>query len=244
MFLEGVCMWQKKAYQPNDIVSISFTAEMLACAWLRPSIKSLMYELKAYKRVSLNHFEIAEGYIHNPTLLGKHISSFFEKHKLEGVYVSFGIQGAALYETIIHLPTANPDPCDIIVPKKQQHVWMYRYLYPEDNGHAAFYVCSIAQSLLLQYKLLAFRQHLNLLGITTVSMAYIHAYAHAYGNAFRHSQLGQDMVRHRHQFGSIVPADIMRRRLKVAAPYAYTLEHELSVLTPLLGLAVSERESL
>lgn len=237
-------MWQKKAYQSNDIVSISFTADILACAWLRPSTKSLMYELKAYKRVCLNRFEAAGGYIHNPTLLGQHISSFFEKHKLEGSYVSLGIQGTALHEGIIYLPTGNPDPCDIIVPKKQQHVWMYRYLYPDENGHAAFYVCSISQSLLLQYKLLAFRQRLNLLSITTVSMAYVHAYAHAYGNAFRHSQLGQDLERHHHQFNAIVPGDIIRRRLKVSAPYAYALEHELSTLTPLLGLAVSERESL
>lgn len=225
----------------DELVTISCTPQTLACAWLKQIKKTMVYELKGYKRISCDHLELSQGYINNPTRIAQHIQSFLVKHKLRNPYISIGLRGQGIYEDLLTLPTASPDPIDIVLPRKQQQLWDYRYLYPHDNGHAAFYVCSISQSILFQYKLLAFRQQFNLIGITTLSMAYLHAYIYSYGQAFRHSQLGQDMARHNNIIDFIVPSDSVRRSLKISGHYGYDFEHELSTLAPLLGLAISER---
>ncbi len=94
---------------------------------------------------------------------------------------------------------------------------------------------------MFQYKLFALRQKLNLIGITTISMAHLQAYTHSYGVAFRHSQLARDMSRCNNSIDQLVPADIVRRRLIVPSRYTSALEHEFSSLTPLLGLAMSQK---
>lgn len=203
-----------------------------------------MYELKGYKRITLDSFELTNGYIHNPTAIENHITSFLAKHNLKNAFIAIALRGPRVYERIATLPTTVSDPTDAILPNKQQQIWSYRYLYSQENAQSTFYVCSIAQSLLFQYKLLAIRQRLNLISITTVSMAHLHTYTYGYGVAFRHSQLAHDMALCKNRIEDLVSPDVIRRRLTIPARYAHDVDHELPTLTPLFGLVISQKGSL
>lgn len=236
-------MWLQPSTS-RELVTISCTPQQLACAWIQPAQGAYPYTLRAYKRIALNRLELAQGKLCNATLIEKHISSFLKKHDLANAYLTFALRGPELYEAIIDAPTTQPTMRDIPVPKKLHHVWDYRYLYTNDNAHAALYVCSISQALLLQYKLMAIRQHWQLLSITTISMGYIHAYVHSHGAAFRHSKLGHDLARCNNRLDAIVPDMIIRRQLAVPTRYAAELEQEMPTITPLLGLTMSEHGAL
>lgn len=236
-------MWLLPKKQ-SDLVTISCSDTAIACAWMCPRKEKLTYELKAYKRITLDRFELTNGYIHNPTSIENHITSFLTKHNLKNAFIAIALRGPMIYESIATLPTTVADPADIVLPKKQQQIWSYRYLYSQENAQATFYICSVAQSLLFQYKLLAIRQRLNLIGITTVSMAHLHAYTYGYGVAFRHSQLAYDMARCKNRIDDLVCPDVIRRRLIIPTRYVNDIEHELSTLTPLFGLAISQKGSL
>lgn len=225
----------------NDLVSISCTSHTIACAWMRSyKEKSLyMYELKGYKRIGLDRFELANGYIHNPTAIESHIASFLTKHALKNASISIGLRGPSIYENIVNVPSAT-DAIDAFLPKKQQQIGGYRYLYSQDNAQATFYVCSVPQSLLFQYRLLALRQQLNLVAITTLSMAYLSAYVYGYGAAFRHSQLAYDIARCKN-FDDLVSLDSIRRCLTIPRHYSNELASELPIIIPLLGLAMSQK---
>jgi hypothetical protein len=224
----------------NNLVAISCTPTGIACAWLCPSSKKSLYELKGYKRVSFDRFELINGYIHNPSVLDNQIISFLTKHALKNAYLVIGLRGASIYENIVHVPTTVTDPAAFVLQKKQQQIWAYHYLYSQDNAQATFYICSIPQSLLFQYKLLAIRHQLHIVNITTLSAAYLHAYMYGYGVAFRHSQLAYDMER-AHILDNLVSQDIIKRSLVVPARYSNDIDHEITTLTPLFGLAVSQK---
>ena len=224
----------------SNLVTISCSPTTIACAWITPVKEKAPYALKAYRRIPIERLELAQGYVHNPTQIDTYIASFLAKHNLQNACIALALRGPTIYETIATTPSTVHDPSDSLVPKKQQHIWSYRYLYSQDTAQATFYICSISQALLFQYKLCALRQKLNLIGITTTSMAYLHAYTHAYGVAFRHSQLARDMSRCNNSIDQLVPSDIIRRRLIVPSRYTSALDHELSSLTPLLGLAMSQ----
>src|SRR5579862_3421622 len=107
-------MWLMPKPQ-NKLVTISCTPTTLACAWLQASEKTATYDLKGYKRITLSDAS------HNPISIEKHVTSFLAKHKLEDACLSIGLRNPRVYENIIDLPTASPDPADILLPKKQQH---------------------------------------------------------------------------------------------------------------------------
>jgi len=236
-------MWHQFKVR-HELVSILCTPDTLACAWIRPSHSAHPFEVIAYKRISLTNLELAQGRICNPTRIGSHIVSFLTKHNLTNAYITLVLHGPMVHEELISMHTASPQPEEIPLQKKHQLVWNYRYLYSQDNAQAAFYVCGIPQPVLLHYKLLAIRHNLNVVSITTRSMAYLHVYTHVYGTAFRHSQLAYDMTRCDNRIDNLISREMITRNL--AMPHVYTthIDQELPLLTPLFGSWLSEQGCL
>ena len=201
----------------NKFVCIIFSPNSLVCCWLE-KVKngSAPLIVRAYKQYSLDNLELANLVLFNPTIIKQYISSFLQEHNLENAFIAFIMQGPAVVEQFVAMPTSTPHYIDFGITNNARSVlWEYRYVYPNHDGQFVFYVYTVPRSLILQYQLLAIALQCNLITITTQTMALLFAYQNIFGTAFRRSQLAVDMMRHNDNIGDIITMDALRRMVNI-----------------------------
>lgn len=228
----------------NEWVSISYTPQEIICSWIRRAQqKPAPYELAAYQRIPLNNLELTSLIPHNTTLLTKSIRSFLKTHTLEHAYISCSLSGPILFEEIMDMPTASPNPSDFsshlrtdtTYPALKKMNWDYQYLYPKDETHYSFYVCGLQRHHLFQYQLLAIAADMNMVVMTSEKLALLRLYKQIYGIAFRNSQLARDMITHDNNIAHFFTPDIIQRTLYIA-PGLQHATTDGAHLSTLLGL--------
>lgn len=209
-------MWPMFAFA-HKFVAIFFTEDALSCYWMEKTDQGAApLTLRAYKSYPLNNLELEHLILFNPTVIKKHITSFLQEHDLSDAFVAFALQGPAVTEQFIAMPTSTPHRTDFTISNSAHVLWEYRYLYPNDDGQFVFYVYSVPQSVVLQYKLLAIAMQCNLITMTTQTMALLSAYQHMFGSAFRRSQLAIDMMRCNNNIGEVFTMDALRRMVNIS----------------------------
>jgi hypothetical protein len=209
-------MWPMPALT-NKFVAIFFTQDSLVCCSVTKTKNGVTpFVLDAYKSYSLDNHELHNLTLFNPTIIKQHIVSFLTEHNLQNAFVAFVLDGPAVQEQFVTMPTATPQRTDFDIPNSAHMIWEYQYMYPTDSSHFVFYLYSVPRSVLLQYKLLAIAAQCNLITVTTQTMALLSAYQHMFGNAFRRSQLAIDMMRCNNNIGDLITIDTVRRMMDIS----------------------------
>jgi hypothetical protein len=195
------------------------------------------------------------------TSISHFIKNLMPAHSANFTRISCAFTPSLIYERLAKLSQATPSPVEFYThqtthknhaPNSANHAprthessranppanpantaWDYQYLYPTDTHEYVFYLCGIAQPLLLQYKLLAITHKLDL-GITTSqTAALLQLYRYMQGAAFRSSKLGIDMQR-AHNNPELLFSDEMIKRI-ITIPAHNSLIDKKTALT-LAGL--------
>jgi len=158
----------------QSIVGINITPRTITCSWIEPH-KQKPYELKAYKHMLLEVHAKTSLILFNPTRMRSLIHTFLSLHKLRNAYVVISLSGEGLVEKQMMLsrPTADLQK----IEASDQFMWHY-YCLQENPGPTAapWYCCGILRTLLFQYQLLAIQCQMNVIHITTPTMALLKAY--------------------------------------------------------------------
>lgn len=159
----------------NSIVGINITPRTLTCSWIESTKKKeTPYELKAYKHILFDIYPKTSLILFNPTRLRSLISTFLMLHKLSDAYIVFSLSGKELIEKQLMLiqPAAELRSLE----ESNNLMWHY-YCLQENTTHAApWYCCALSHELLFQYQLFAIQCRLNVVHITTPTMALLSAY--------------------------------------------------------------------
>src|SRR4030095_12236417 len=171
-------MWPIPALE-QELCTISFSPDSIACSWIQQTNNGLApLELRAYQRYQLDNGELEHGMIFSPTVVAQCINSFLHEQNRKNSFIVFSVNGSAIVEQFIALPTSTPHATDFNIVYSSNSVWGYRYLYPNDDGQFVFYVYVVPRLLVLQYQLLAMTVGCNFIAITTKNMALLSAYKH------------------------------------------------------------------
>jgi len=227
----------------NELISITANPQHIACSWIKRSRKKPLLELRAYKRMPLQHLELEKLILFNPTKIKKFITNFVHTYNLEHAFAALALRGPGIVEHFV--PHASTTSTDNLIPANQRkHMhWQHTYAYPYEDA-SIFYVCGIQQPILLQYQLLAIATGLNLLSITTERMALLNVYKHMYGSAFRHAQLGLDMVRHNNMIEQVFAHNALARMLHIPAHINVNINKQTSHLLTASGLFIAQGNTL
>jgi len=232
-------MWPIPALE-HKFVSVLFFPDALVCCWIDKNARDKIPMIRAYKRYSLDNFELLNGMIFNPTIIKKYINTFLHEYNLHDAFVVFSLHGPAVTEQFIAMPTATPHYTDFTIAKNARSTkWEYRYLYPYENGQFMFYVYSVPRSVILQYQLLAIGAHCNVIKMTTHTACILSAYEYMFGSAFRRSQLAVDMMRAHHKIDALISHDALHRMMKIGTDI--NIKQERSYLAAAVGAWYSER---
>jgi hypothetical protein len=231
-------MWPMPALA-HKFVSVIFTPDLITCCWLEKTEKDKQLVVHAYKNYPLDNFELANLILFNPTVIKEHITSFLSEHNLQDTFVAFALDGPAVHEEFVTLPTSTPHRTDFTILNSANVLWEYRYVYPNDDGQFVFYVYSVPRFVVLQYELLAVVAQCNLITMTTQTMALLSAYQHMFGSAFRRSQLAIDMMECNNNIGDIITADAVKRMVNMSAIQAFNDDYLKCAAAA--GLFCSER---
>ncbi len=195
----------------SSIVGINITARTITCSWIeKTQDQAAPYELKAYKHILLEVHPKTSLTIHNPTRLRSVINTFLELHDLKDACIVASLAGDGLTEKQIMLnrPTAELKSVEGTDPL----LWHY-YCLQEDNvgPQAPWYTCGMKRELLFQYQLLAMTAKINLIQITTPTMALLKAYKFLKGDNQRKTNIvdclnlnGHIRIRSPHDHAAIV----------------------------------------
>ncbi len=228
-------MWPLPTIVPN-IVSITLRADSLVCSSITSGKQQHPYCLTAYRSIALSSLECHEAILYNPSRIRQHIQKFLADYNLAHSWTCLSIAGTTVIEKIVHMSSAHPEPHHFNSLSLKKMAWDYRYLYPSDNAHFAFYVCGIPRHTLAQYQLLTLSTQLNPLIITTEWLALLRLYKQRYGNAFRSTQLAKDMLMHNNVIEKLCSLDMVRRLVFIPSMRHLDLEKEYTTLTTALGL--------
>ncbi len=159
----------------NSIVGINITPRTITCSWIEPTKKKeTAYELKAYKHILFDIYPKTSLIIFNPTRLRSLINTFLTLHNLSNSYIVISLSGKELIEKQLMLvqPTAELKK----IEESNNLLWHYYCLQEKTTDAAPWYCCALSQEILFQYQLFAIQARLNLLQITTPTMALLRAY--------------------------------------------------------------------
>ena len=218
----------------NRLCTITFNKQSLALSLF--SFKDSNVFLHAHETFPLHKREIVGARIFNPTTIIAVLKKFAYNHNLKNTPVSSAIRGDYISEKQVATHNASPEKKELIAAAKHT-LSEACYLHPTQDGTFSFYTCSIEQPLLLQYKLLALQSNLNLVSLTTHTIALLHAYKQMHKDTFRHSQLGLHLAQKNNNFENIINAEMVWRLLQ-SAPRATLPEHiDPPILLTHCGLA-------
>lgn len=222
----------------NHLVTIAIKPHQIQCSIVAKNDRTQKITLLACKTNPIDNLACEQLNLFNPTWIENVIRSFLQKHNAQNYFAACTLRGPHMIEEymIAEQQTAGIDE---LITKKDHHAYASEYVYPLDDHQSVFYVCGIAQPLLLQYKLLAHRLKLRLLSITTETMALLHLYKYFYGNAFRSTQLALDMMRHHNIIEQFFTPDAMHRLIDIKKSEIKDTAHALTAC----GLFVAERLS-
>lgn len=189
--------------------------------------------IRAFARTAFATNELISGIMYNPTRIKNIINSFMVKNRIKNADLLISIEGSAIFQTILQLPKASPQPSDFRIARLHTLIWDYLYLYPQDDGLFSFYIAGMPQSLLMQYTLLFISLRLQPQIITTELTAHIYLYRSLYGAAFRTSQLAHDMQSNDNQLTRFFAPETIKRLAHI--PHHLATEH--SYVITALGLA-------
>lgn len=226
---------------PNDIAAIIIDDNKLILNWIKPRSNSnkgiQAFQLKAHKTIALQDPK-SQSQLFNLTALKKHILDFLTAHKIKHAQVVMGLSTAGIIEQFVTCTNATPSNHDFALPSGCL-VLDYVYLYPNDTGAFTFYVCSIRQEHLLQYKLLAIAANLNLRTIIPSRMALLQLYHTVQGAAFRYSSLGVAMQQNNNNVEHLSSNETIHRLLRINSDVSINFTEQTLYLKTTLGLALS-----
>ncbi|MBN1549339.1 hypothetical protein JW872_01625 [Candidatus Babeliales bacterium] len=174
----------------KDIVGVNITPRTITLSWIAPSKQGpAPYDIKALKQLLIETRPEATLRIFNPTRLDTLITTFLEKHNLKNACIIFALSGKGVIEkqAMMKKPVADLEAFEqklfnepgFADTHSNQMVWNYYCLQDTKEHHEApWYFCGMSQELLFQYQLLAIRCKLNLIHITTSTMALLQAHLH------------------------------------------------------------------
>src|SRR5579859_282419 len=161
----------------SSIVGLNITSRTLTCSWIEVSNKKndFPYELKAYKHILFEVHQKTSLTIYNPTRLKSLISTFLDLHDLHDACIVVALSGDGLNEKQIMLTRPTADLKQVEGPEPL--LWHY-YCLQENSptNQTPWYSCGMRRELLFQYQLLAIMSGINLIQITTPTMALLKAY--------------------------------------------------------------------
>ncbi len=235
-------MWPIPALNHN-IVSVLFLSDSLVCSWIQQTnTGTASLSLNAYARYHLTNLELENLVFFNPTVIKKYISSFLQKYNLQDAFIVFSMDGPAVTEKYMAMPTSTPRRTDFGIGQSSNVLWDYRYIYSNEQGQYLFYVYIVPRFLILQYQLLAIAAQCNVIAITTCNMALLDAYKHIFGVAFRRSQLAIDMMRYDNKIENCISVDALRRMITI--PADVTIKEERVFIAAACGLFYAERTDI
>lgn len=160
----------------SRIVGINITSRTITCSWIeRIKKKPFTYDLKAYKHILFEIHPKTTLTIYNPTRLRSLIHTFLELHNLNDASIVIALSGQGLTEKQIML---NKNSADLKqVEGDEPIIWHYYCLQDQSpTQQAPWYTCGMRHELLFQYQLLAIMSGINIIQITTPTMALLKAY--------------------------------------------------------------------
>jgi len=226
-------MWPIPTLQ-NDNIIISFYDNQLVCTWIQKTKNESIAQIKAYQRHSLDHFELEQLVLFNPTYIKNIIITFLSAYHKKNAFIFFSFNGPSIIEYCIAFAISTPKREDFGIPHSSNMLWNYQYLYQNDDGQFIFYVYKIPQFLLLQYKLLAISTYCNVITMTTQNMAFLYCYKNIFGINFRQSQLAVDMMKNNNIFEHLISAEILQQMIQI--PSSLSIKKELPYLATSYGL--------
>lgn len=203
--------WRQRTH---PVMTITLDDTSLKCSWIEQRVNSATYVIRAHQHTPLDPIAVASRMYH-PTLLQHQIQSFIAAHQLQNAYVLMAVAGQGIIESLVTVPTANPQPEDFAFAKLKKVLWHRAYLYPHDDGLHTFYVGGISRQLLFQYQLLAINLRLNLIAIIPERWVLLHLYEYVQGAAFRRSALAHAMEQHHNNIHALQSSDILQRIIRV-----------------------------
>lgn len=160
----------------DSIVGINITPRTITCSWIKATPdQSTPYTLQAYKHLLFELHEKNSLTLFNPTRVRSLILNFMQLYDLEDATVVIALSGQGITEKQLMLtqPTAPVKE----IEKDELTAWHYYQLQEAPNmPKSPWYCCGISRALLLQYQLLAIQIALNLVQVTTPTMALLKAY--------------------------------------------------------------------
>jgi hypothetical protein len=231
-------MWHKKK---QESVSIVIHENMLSLAWLQWHNKAQPH-LKAYKTIPLLSSEIVHGIIYNPTAIKIIIQEFLTRHNVAHVPVLCAIKNSIIAEKYFH--TASSELSPDIKEFFKKKVWNYCHLGSTiDHDSFVIYACGLPREYMFHYRLFALFAQLNLVMITTGTMAQFMLYKYMYGAAFRQSQLSVDLARHTYDLTSFFTVDSITRAVFIHPDVHGSWQSQVPMLASALGLFVIKEVS-
>jgi hypothetical protein len=227
----------------DDLITISLNPQFLTCTWMKSAQinakNNNRWMLKNYHKIPLLNLEFEQSVPFNLTRIKQSIHEFITANDLKSAYAAIAISGPGIKEEFLTRSIAHPKREHFESEELKLNIWDYIYLYPMDHGQFAFYVTSISRQQVLQYQLLAISLQLNLLVLTTQSMALLQAYKYMQGTNFRHSQLGLDMIAHKNNMSNYFKDNITSHLLTISPTISVSLPDEMPYIASAFGLCVA-----
>jgi len=226
----------------TEHVVIVLSAHNLACGWLQNNNKQRGFVLRAFEKMSFNGY-VDDDSMHNTTAIGTYIVGFLERHRIKDARISCALTRPLVSERLTIKSYPTPEPRELMMTHAPHTLWDYYYMYPTDVDTYVFYVCAVAQPLLLQYKLMAFKYNLSLLITTSQTAALFQLYRYMYDQAFRMSQFGCDMRRCSDSPERLFDADVLNRILTHNGNDAIVNSNNQTTILTMCGLASEVMEA-
>ncbi len=201
-------MWPLPRLTKNSI-QIIVGPEHIACYWIT-SDHNEHIQIKAQQRFELPVAH--EAVVYNPTAIQQSIHSFITEHSLQHAYSNVVIDKPLVNEQFIHHINSYAQLEDLMNPAPYCTHYEYCYVGP-DKDQSLFYVCSIAQSLLLQLKILHTNLSLYIQSIRTPLGIQFDLYKHLHGSQFSQTQLVQALDKEQMQIKNLLKNDWLQRYL-------------------------------
>jgi len=210
--------WNKQKH--NDHIVASFAPQGLSLSIVRhvPSKIDLpSFKLLAFQEISFSHHEYDQGNIFNPSSIARAITHFLATHKKQSTPIVFIIDGNHIDQKIVSCVSASPSKDTFKVDEKL-HSFNYLYVYPEASGTFSFYTCSIPHTILMQYKLLAIANKLNLQAISTRTMAHFSLYRLLQGSTYSQTALGMLLENNNNNTRALINDQTIQNMLHIDSP--------------------------
>lgn len=177
----------------NIILTIQCTPRAIfGCLLSRNSQRIIIHR---YGAMPLEHLELEQLILFNPTTIGNYISSWYRGIDKE-IPLLMSLSGPSIIEKLVPLPVTHPTIDQFAIPHGPDWHWDFIYLYSIDTMHY-FYLTGIRRSILFQYQLLALHHQFPIKTVTSNAMALLSLYKHKTGSSYRASQLAEHLTRAR-----------------------------------------------